>query len=62
MCELTLAVSQPPTGEEHVVEEEPPNTGFRLDLGGVSQSALWRQGIIISLLYFIIYFCKTSAM
>jgi hypothetical protein len=25
MCELTLAVS-PPTGEEQVVEEEPPNT------------------------------------
>jgi hypothetical protein len=25
MCELTLAVS-PPTGEEHVVEEEPPNS------------------------------------
>jgi hypothetical protein len=25
MCELTLAVS-PPTGEEHVVEEELPNT------------------------------------
>jgi hypothetical protein len=24
MCELTLAVSHPPTGEEHVVEEEPP--------------------------------------
>jgi hypothetical protein len=26
MCELTLAVSYPPTGEEQVVEEEPPNT------------------------------------
>jgi hypothetical protein len=26
VCELTLAVSHPPTGEEHVVEEEPPNT------------------------------------
>jgi hypothetical protein len=25
MCELTLAVSHPPTGEEEVVEEEPPN-------------------------------------
>jgi hypothetical protein len=22
MCELTLAVSHPPTGEEHVVQEE----------------------------------------
>jgi hypothetical protein len=26
MCELTLAVSHPPTGEEQVVEEEQPNT------------------------------------
>jgi hypothetical protein len=26
MCELTLAVSHPRTGEEQVVEEEPPNT------------------------------------
>jgi hypothetical protein len=25
VCELTLAVSHPPTGEEQVVEEEPPN-------------------------------------
>jgi hypothetical protein len=25
MCKLTLVVS-PPTGEEQVVEEEPPNT------------------------------------
>jgi hypothetical protein len=26
MCELTLAVSYPPTGEDQVVEEEPPNS------------------------------------
>jgi hypothetical protein len=26
VCELTLVVSHPPTGEEQVVEEEPPNT------------------------------------
>jgi hypothetical protein len=26
MCELTLAMSHPPTGEEQVVEEESPNT------------------------------------
>jgi hypothetical protein len=26
VCELTLAVSHPPIGEEQVVEEEPPNT------------------------------------
>jgi hypothetical protein len=25
LCELTLAVSHPPTGEEHVVKEETPN-------------------------------------
>jgi hypothetical protein len=26
MCELTLAVSHPPIGEEQVVKEELPNT------------------------------------
>jgi hypothetical protein len=26
MCELTLAVSHPPTGDDQVVQEEPPNT------------------------------------
>jgi hypothetical protein len=26
MCELTLAVSHPPTGEDQVVEEEPPSS------------------------------------
>jgi hypothetical protein len=26
VCELTLAVSHPPTGEEKVVEVESPNT------------------------------------
>jgi hypothetical protein len=26
VCELTLAVSHPPTGEEQVVQEGPPNT------------------------------------
>jgi hypothetical protein len=26
VCELTLVVSYPPTGEEQVVEEEPPST------------------------------------
>jgi hypothetical protein len=26
MCELTFAVSHPPTGEEQVVQEELPNT------------------------------------
>jgi hypothetical protein len=31
VCELTLAVSHPPpTGEEKVVQEEPPNEEFDL--------------------------------
>jgi hypothetical protein len=30
MCELTLAVSHPPTEEEHVVQEEPRNEEFDL--------------------------------
>jgi hypothetical protein len=43
-CELTLAIYKPPTGEPQVVEEEPHNKEYvRLDLGGASQSALWRQ-------------------
>jgi hypothetical protein len=28
MCELTLAVSHPPTGEEQVVQEEPQGEEF----------------------------------
>jgi hypothetical protein len=30
MCELTLAVSHPPTGEEQVVQEEPHSEEFDL--------------------------------
>jgi hypothetical protein len=30
MCELTLAVSHAPTGEEHVVQEEPQSEEFDL--------------------------------
>jgi hypothetical protein len=30
VCELTLTVSHPPTGEEQVVQEEPPNKEFDL--------------------------------
>jgi hypothetical protein len=30
-CELTLAITKPPTGEEEVVEEEPPyNEAYEL--------------------------------
>jgi hypothetical protein len=36
MCDLTLAVSHPRTGEDQVVQEE-PHRGVRFDLGGVSQ-------------------------
>jgi hypothetical protein len=36
MCELTLAVSHPPTREVHVDQVE-PQRGVRFDLGGVSQ-------------------------
>jgi hypothetical protein len=35
MCELTIAVSHPPTEEEQVVQVE-PQQGVRFDLGGVS--------------------------
>jgi hypothetical protein len=30
MCELTLVVSHPPTGEEQVVQEEPQGEEFDL--------------------------------
>jgi hypothetical protein len=32
MCELTLAVSHPPTGEEQVVQEEPHDEEYDLIL------------------------------
>jgi hypothetical protein len=32
MCELTLALSHPPTGEEQVVQEEPQGEEFDLML------------------------------
>jgi hypothetical protein len=66
MCELTLAVSQPPTGEEQVVQEEPHGEefawrGVRSDLGGVSQLTL--APTILSSFYIYLLFCnKTSAM
>jgi hypothetical protein len=48
--ELTLAIYNPPTGEEQVVQEEVYNE-VRAYLGGVSQSTLWCQGIIFGSLY-----------
>jgi hypothetical protein len=61
MCELTLAVSHPPTGEEQVVQEE-PHRGVRFDLGGISELTFWSQGWILDPVIFIFYFCKTSIM
>jgi hypothetical protein len=55
MCELTLAVSHPPTGEEQVVQME-PHRGVRFDLGGVSQLTFWRQGWILVRSIFVFYF------
>jgi hypothetical protein len=55
ICELTLAVSHPPTGEEQVVQVE-QHRGVRFDLGGVSQLTFWRQGWILDPVIFIFYF------
>jgi hypothetical protein len=57
MCELTLAVSHPPTGEEQVVQVE-PYCGVQSDLGGVSQLTFWRQGWILDPAIFIFYFVR----
>jgi hypothetical protein len=61
MCELTLAVSQPPTGEEQVVQVEPRSRS--------SIRSRWRLLVDflaprIDFRSFHIYllFCKTSAM
>jgi hypothetical protein len=40
-----------------VVQEE-PQLGVRLDLGGVSQSTLWRQGWTLFRFIFIFYFVR----
>ena len=57
VCELTLAVSHPPTGEEQVVQVE-PYCGVQFDLGGVSQLTFWRQGWILDPVIFIFYFVR----
>jgi hypothetical protein len=57
MCELTLAISHPHTGEEQVVQEE-SQRGVRFDLGGVSQLTFWRQGWILDSVKFIFYFVR----
>ena len=54
MCELTLAVSHPPTGEEQVVSSGVKYRGIRLDLGGVSQSTLAPTILSSFYLYYVI--------
>jgi hypothetical protein len=57
MCELTLVVSHPHrrrTGGSGGAAQR----GVRLDLGGVSQSTLWRQGWTLVHFIFIFYFVR----
>ena len=57
ICELTLAVSHPHkrrTGGSRGATQR----GVRLDLGGVSQSTLWRQGWTLVRFIFIFYFVR----
>jgi hypothetical protein len=57
ICELTLAVSHPhkrrTRGSRGATQR-----GVRVDLGGVSQSTLWRQGWTLVRFIFIIYFVR----
>jgi hypothetical protein len=57
MCELSLAVSHPHRrragGSRGATQR-----GVRLDLGGVSQLTLWRQGLTLVRFIFIFYFVK----
>jgi hypothetical protein len=57
-CELTLAIYNPPTHRRWIGGlGGTAQRGVRLDLGGVSQSTLWRQGWtlvhFISIFYFV---------
>jgi hypothetical protein len=57
MCELTLAVSHPHrrrTGGSRGATQR----GVRLDLGGVSQSTLWRHGWTLVRFIFTFYFVR----
>jgi hypothetical protein len=57
MCELTLAVSHPPQ-EKNGWFKRSPQRGVRLDLGGISQLTLWRQGWTLVRFMFIFYFVR----
>jgi hypothetical protein len=62
VCELTPSVSHPPTGEEHVVQEKPPNEEFDLIWVTSPSQLCGAREIIFSLFYIYHLFCKTSAM
>jgi hypothetical protein len=55
-CELTLVASHPSrkTGGSRGVTQR----GVQLNLGGVSQSTLWRQGWTLVRFIFIFYFVR----
>jgi hypothetical protein len=57
MCELTLAVSQPPQ-EKNRWFKRSTQWGAWLDLGGISQLTLWHQGWTLVCFIFIIYFVR----
>jgi hypothetical protein len=62
VCELTLAVSHPPTGEEQVVEEEPSNTE-EFDLIYVAfLSRHWRRRSLVRFTFIPLFCNKSSAM
>jgi hypothetical protein len=50
-CELTLAIYNPPHRRRTGGPGGDLQRGVRAYLGGISQSTLWHQGIILSLLY-----------
>jgi hypothetical protein len=59
-CELTLAIYKPPHRRWTGGPGGATQWGVRLDLGGVSQSTLWRQGWILVRFIFIFYFVRLS--
>jgi hypothetical protein len=62
MCELTLAVSHPPTGDDQVVQEEPPNTE-EFDLIYVAfPSQHWRRRSLVRFMVILLFCNKSSAM
>jgi hypothetical protein len=58
MCELTLAVSQPPHKRSSGGSRGATQRGARFDLGGVSQLTLWHQGWTLVHFIFIFYFVR----